>query len=867
MPAIVRSEARAKRKSREPDSSTPPGSRYLLDKPLKALPRQRNIDPIDDRPLPATVKELPMSTLVPGFNRADPLLIGDALPLGIVLIDIHTDQLLHINSEAERLLGLSRAQVLQQPAHQIFPTELAQACSPARWNTLLGTRIPAKQTLALATRYGQRWLKLRMTLVDHPAGQRTHPTGLLTLADASAERQLERALQESDARFREVTEAVRECLFVTTPQWDRLHFSSPLLLDMLGLTALELRQGPQRFRERIHVEDRALYDRRLLTQTEGGGTDVVLRVEHPTKGLRWLRLRTRIQQQSGQPLVYAILADVTEEQQQQQELQIARDKAETASRAKSEFMANMSHEFRTPMNGILGNIELLLGSALGADQRQRLQVTQASAEHLLHLMNDVLDFARINADTNIGASSLDEEDFDPLQLARQAIERVRPRAQAKGLTLQLDAAASLPPLLRGDGRRIGQVLEHLLDNALKFTERGGAILHVASPLAEAGQRLLEFELSDSGIGIDPAELPRLTDPFTQGNASLARPYAGAGLGLAMAQQLITLMGGHLAARRLPQGGSSFSFSLRVGAVSEAAPADAQKLPLQGSYILVVEDNQVNQEVIAQMLTQLGSRVRLAASGPDGLQALQDERFDLVMMDIHMPGMDGMEVLHRFRRAAGGRSAPDVPVIAVTANALSGDAARLLRHGFDDYLPKPFRQSHLLAMLTRHLQHSQESKQNAQESSRPASAGAGEPADAARSPHDGTAMPDNASPDASTTLLDAPSLARLRELDPTGVNKLLERVVAAYLKSLERLLPELAQARGATLDLHVVRHVSHTLKSSSASLGALSLAQRCAEIETMARNGHSDGLESLLDAMLDEVAQVRLALTALLTSTP
>src|SRR6218665_3978169 len=220
--------------------------------------------------------------LTPGLGRPPPLLVADPLPLGRFLLDISTSQLLHLNSEAERLLGLSRAQALQQPAHQCFPPELANACTAARWQSLRGARSPARQTLALPARHGRRWLKLSLSVLPGPG---TQPLGLLALQDASTERQLENALQESDTRFREVTEAVRECLFVTTPQWDRLHFSSPLLLDILGLTPLELRQGPQRFRERVHPDDLAAYDRRLLTQTEGGSNDLVLPILHPINDL------------------------------------------------------------------------------------------------------------------------------------------------------------------------------------------------------------------------------------------------------------------------------------------------------------------------------------------------------------------------------------------------------------------------------------------------------------------------------------------------------------------------------------------------------------------------------------------------------
>ena len=773
------------------------------------------------------------------------LLRGDALPLGVILIDTESSTVLQLNGEALRLLGLTRSAVLDSTVARCFPAELASACTPERWQALARLCVPARRTVALTSRHGKRWLKVQMSLL--PTSPGASQTGLLTLQDNSAERQLERALQESDSRFREVTEAVSECLLVTTPQWDRLHFSSPLLLDMLGLSSLELRLGPQRFRECVHPLDRPLYDRRLLKQAAGGSTDFVVRIEHPVKGQRWLRLRTRLQVQAEQPLVYAILADVTEAQQRHQELRAARDRAEAASRAKSEFMARMSHEFRTPLNGMLGMTDLLLRTQLTDAQRQHAELAQRCAEDLLRLTSDVLDFTRVD-----GADrGLDEQSFAPQALAQQALDRHRLHARAKGLCLDLALAPALPSLLRGDARRIAQVLDRLIDNALKFTDQGGALLRLSERLDDTEQLWLEVEVSDSGIGIEPAELPHLTMAFTQGNGSTARRHDGAGLGLAMAQQLLVPMGGQLAVRALAEGGSAFSFAVRVHAPLPSLPehADAQHA-LQGRYILVVEDNPVNQEVIAQMLTHLGVQVRVTADGVSGLQALREERFDLVMMDIHMPGMDGIETLRRFRLAGAGagKSAPATPVVAVTANALSGDQEMLLRHGFDDYLPKPFRQHQLLALLMRHV-----------------SARANKPIPDSPMPLKGAVM--TAEPTVSPThdpdLLDAAAIARLRELDPDGANKLMERVVAAYMQSLERLLPELAAARVGDIDLAVVRHVSHTLKSSSASLGALALARRCAEIEALARTNQMDGLGALLDAMLGDITKVRVALLDLL----
>ena len=806
---------------------------------------------------------LPVDEAAPGWPAllaaGDVQNLTDQLPLGLLVMETTQGRLLHLNREAERMLGLRRGQLLGKPAGQHLPAALAALSQPARWRALETGRHAAREGLWLATPVGPRWLQLQRSLIKWSGLRR--PAGVISLQDASPQRQLERALQESDARFREVTEAVSECLFVTNPAWDRLHFSSPLLLDLMGLSTLDLAQGPRVFEQRIHPEDLALYRRRLQAQAEGEASDLVLRILHPSKGQRWLRLRCRVQPHpSGQQLVYGILADISDEHQRHRELAQARDQAEAASQAKSEFMANMSHEIRTPLNGMLGMTELLLGTGLGEQQRRYAEAAYGSAQDLLRLVDGVLDFASAQA----GRLSLNPGPYDPAALAHAAIERCRDQARARGLRLELQAPAALPASAWGDAARIAQVLGELLTNALKFTEHGWVALQLS---VEAGW--LAYAVSDSGIGVAPEELPRLLKPFTQGNASLSRAHDGSGLGLSLASELARLMGGELQAESRPQQGSRFVLRLPLHSGARAAtPHKPGLTPASMPSILVVEDNPVNQQVSAEMLARLGCRVRICADAPSGLRALCEQRFDLVMMDIHLPGMDGMQALSLFRRGPSPEHAfaspAGTPVVAVTANALEGDEPRLRRHGFDDYLPKPFRLNQLQDMLMRHLR-----VDNQEQPDLSATAGAGR-----RAPSDGTTMSSEPTPHGTPprgAILDAQALERLRELDPGGTNKLLERIVAAFLKSLDRLLPELAQARGQApergMDLAAVRHVAHTLKSSSASLGALKLSQRCAEIETMARNGQTEGLDILLDGMHDEVASVRGALNELLADNP
>ncbi|MGM9512675.1 ATP-binding protein [Roseateles sp. DB2] len=795
--------------------------------------------------------------LLQALSPGDSLALLDLLPLGLVLMDSQDGRLMHLNREAERLLSLRGATVLGQPLGQGVDPALAELCAPARWQTLREGRRGAREDLRVQTPFGPRWLQVQRLLMPLAGQRRT--LAVLMLQDANARRQLERALQESDTRFREVTDAVSECLFVTNAEWDRLHFSSPLLLDTLGLSPMDLRHGPRLFEERIHPEDRALYQRRLLAQAAGESSDMVLRIQHPSRGLRWVRLRTRVQVHAGgAPLVYGILADVTEEQQRHRELQAARDKAESASQAKSLLMANMSHEFRTPMNGILGMTQLLLNTSLDQRQQHYARQVQASAEDLQHLLDDMLDLAHLE-----GEAAERRGDDCPLRpLLETLAAQYRPQAESRGLRLTLELPEDLPASVPVSAGALRRLLGKLLDNALKFTEQGEVRLLALHQPMDSARSALVLQVVDTGIGIPAEKLQRLFMPFTQGNASLARRYGGAGLGLAVAQQLAQQMGAQLEAAARPEGGSIFSLTLPLqnGAALDSPAQGEAPTAAPAWHILVVEDNPVNQEVIQQMLLQLGCTVYLTNGGEEGLRALGESAFDLVMMDIHMPGMDGIQALQIFRRGGDGRfrflNPGRLPVIAVTANALSGDRGKLLAYGFDDYLPKPIRSKELQAVLQRQLgQPVMTGPQNA-----PA------PAESAHLP-DGETMPSATpptTPERSAGCLDEASLQRLRDLDPSGSNQLLPRVINAFIKSLDKLLPDLQRAREAGMDLAAIRHVAHTLKSSSASLGALQLSRHCADIETMARNGQTEGLDKLIDAMHDEAGLVRHALEALLT---
>ncbi len=450
----------------------------------------------------------------------------------------------------------------------------------------------------------------------------------------------------------------------------------------------------------IHPDDREFLSAKIANVLEKGVHETVegrvLLKGGPA--FRWLLMAGRQMVIDGSPFLLGIGIDITERRRAEDERNKALLRAEAAAAAKSEFLGIMSHELRTPLNGVLGFSELLADTPLDEEQKSCVDTISKSGEHLLAIVNDILDFSSIEN----GAIAIQVEPFAFAGLVESSEQAVRKSAMDKGLEIRSVIGPGVPEQIPGDERRIRQILINLLGNAVKFTSNGSVTLRVETVKME-GRQFLDFSVEDTGIGMTSETMELLFHPFVQADMKRNRTFGGTGLGLAISQRLAEAMGGKITILSTPGKGSTFTFHLPLEILppssepADAAPCDPDSAQPAGALVLVVEDDHNSTVLAGKILQRLGCRAEFAADGAEAVKTFEPAKFSAILMDMAMPVMDGIEATKIIRaRESGSR----VPIIALTANVMPGDRERCLDAGMDDFLSKPFKKDELAAILAR-----------------------------------------------------------------------------------------------------------------------------------------------------------------------
>lgn len=544
----------------------------------------------------------------------------------------------------------------------------------------------------------QIWIRENVRAIFEPSRGVVHLEG--TIEDITERKLAELALRASEERYRVLSEISANYTYVYRVTLDGKFEAEWIGGDYHSITGYTPEEVDALGGWNVlhHPDDLDLGQQRDLLIRKGEPSVTEFRIRRRDGQWRWLHnvvKPVRDERTGAVVRFFGATVDITESKRIEEELRASKEAAEAANRAKSDFLANVSHEIRTPLHGIMGTLELLRTTELDSLQSEYADLATKSADVLLAMINDLLDFAKVEA----GKLELEAIPFSLRELIRDSVRLLAVRAGAKGLKLSQRVADGVPDSLVGDPTRLRQVLVNLVDNAIKFTPQGEVAVSVQKPEVSGdaflapGSCVFEFSVRDTGIGIPTDKQARIFQAFAQADPSMTRQYGGTGLGLSIATRLVQMMGGWLSVDSEPGKGSTFRFTVPFPVAPP--PSARTELPqekasaVRALRVLVAEDNAINQRLIRDILETEGHTVTVVGSGREVLAELERQSFDVILMDVYMPHLDGFQTTVRIRereKATGGQ----IPIVALTAHALVGYKDACLKAGMTDYVSKPFR---------------------------------------------------------------------------------------------------------------------------------------------------------------------------------
>ena len=686
--------------------------------------------------------------------------------------------------------------------------------------------------------------------------------------DITRRKQAEEALKKSEERFKLAMDATRDGLWDWDVNTGEAYFS-PGYTAMLGYSPDAVVPGFSFWQDRLHPDDRekALLPITDCVENRTRFFEVEFRMKTSSNEWRWIlgRGNAVTRDETGRATrMIGTHTDITERKMAEEKILEANKKlkkltrkanelameARAASQSKSEFLANMSHEIRTPLNGIIGMTNLLLDTELNQEQLTIARHIDYSGEVLLDLINDILDFSKIEA----GRLELESLDFSLRDLLENIVTLMEHQTREKQLKLVNIVDRDVPEHLAGDPGRLRQVLVNLINNAIKFTSKGSIEVHTSLVSSNSEELELLFSVKDTGIGIPEDKLDVLFDKFYQVDSSTTRKYGGTGLGLAIARQLVTMMGGEIGAQSTEGRGSEFWFTARLKHAlkpvkdekPESKTAKKTGHPRFNGHVLVVEDTPVNQKVAAGILKKLGLTADVASNGIEAVKALESCTYDLILMDVHMPEMDGLEATRHIRKLESGQSSNNdpippqpswhVPIIAMTAGAMKQDREKCFEAGMDDYIAKPVNREAFEKMLDRWLG---SNKANQEERTIPLLG-----RDQQKTTEND--YPVSTGEDHALPVFDRNSLLNRFGNDLDFAREILKTYLEYTPANMESLKNSLEIA-----DFQKAFKEAHSIKGNSSNVGCLALAEAAKRMENAVRSENTAGMQDILAEMQRE----------------